>query len=230
MRWDKRQINKGDRGLWGRELCPREGALKVERFPHTRKPPHRRGQGELQNLRGKCGQTGALQEDGENPPQRWCERHLPAKQWLTCPRPPTGNGGWVGGEDQGVLPGRYPEVAHMTQNKDPALENAEAGQAFFGLEPQRQRSRQEDQRPKVGATMGSTPDTSTAAELWAAGGFLGAWAAQLCQGCHNPGSPPREKRTACLRLRQTPAGPSHSEHSPLTPAASAVTLPLLSTA
>ena len=65
----------------------------------------------------------------------------------------------------GCAAGKYPEVAHRTQNKDPALENAEAGQAFFSLEPQRQRSRQEDQRPKVGATTGSTPDTSTAAEL-----------------------------------------------------------------
>lgn len=80
----------------------------------------------------------------------------------------------MGGKDQGVLPGRYSEVAHRTQNKDPALENAEAGQAFFSLGPQRLRSRQEDQRQKGGAAVVSTPDTSTAAKLRAAGGFLGA--------------------------------------------------------
>ena len=60
------------------------------------------------------------------------------------------------------------------KNKDPALESAEAGQAFFSLEPQRQRSRQEGQTQKVGAAMVSTADISTAAKLWAAQGLPGS--------------------------------------------------------
>ena len=116
------KIKTTGRQRW--DLCPREGVLKVEKLPHTRKPAHRRGQGELRNLRGKCSQTGAPKENGEHSPQRSCEGHFSAKTWLAHSRPPTANGGWVGeahssgvhchGEDQGLLPGRYSEVANMT--------------------------------------------------------------------------------------------------------------------
>ena len=40
------------------ETCPREGVVKEEKFPHTRKPSHRRLCGEFWNLRGQHNREG----------------------------------------------------------------------------------------------------------------------------------------------------------------------------
>ena len=52
-RWDKIQKTKRETKELGTEACPRQGVVKEEKFPDTRKPSHRWVCGEFWNLRGQ---------------------------------------------------------------------------------------------------------------------------------------------------------------------------------
>ena len=88
------KIKTTGRQRW--DLCPREGVLKVEKFPHTRKPAHRRGQGELRNLRGGCSRSS---EDKRERIQHrdFCWPALPAEKQFSCPLQQVGVGCWGSG-------------------------------------------------------------------------------------------------------------------------------------
>lgn len=72
----------------GGDLSPRKGVMKEEKFLHTRKPPHRRGQGEASEpqrgtQQAKCSE-GKLEKIHHRDCTGW---HFPAKKQLTLTSP-----------------------------------------------------------------------------------------------------------------------------------------------
>ena len=68
--------------------------MMEEKLPHTRKPPHRCGQGELWDCRGKHSNK-CSNRYSEGQWRKFTTEIRPAEKWLTCPCPSTISGGEV---------------------------------------------------------------------------------------------------------------------------------------
>ena len=80
----KEKRKNRDKGI-GRDLRQWEGAVKEERFPHTRKPLHGRrlrvAEGEASEPRRRAQPQGCGGQSGETPAQRLgAEQHSPARE------------------------------------------------------------------------------------------------------------------------------------------------------
>ena len=60
------------------ETCPREGVVKVERFPNSRKPSHWWVCGEFWNLRGQRNWEGKQNKTKQKSPQNMCLTTTPS--------------------------------------------------------------------------------------------------------------------------------------------------------
>ena len=108
-----------------RDLCPWEGIPKEEKFPHTQKPPQRRGQGGALEPPKETQQQVLRRPNGENSPEFVVKQHFSAEKQLTCPSRQLGldaqaqaSGVRPQGEDQGWLPSRYSEGTSTTQLRE----------------------------------------------------------------------------------------------------------------
>ena len=108
-----------------RDLCPWEGIPKEEKFPHTQKPPQRRGQGGALEPPKETQQQVLRRPNGENSPEFVVKQYFSAEKQLTCPSRQLGldaqaqaSGVRPQGEDQGWLPSRYSEGTSTTQLRE----------------------------------------------------------------------------------------------------------------
>ena len=105
--------------------------------------------------------------------------------------------------------------SHRT--KDPTLVNAKAGKVAGVYSPRGREDGSRARGRRQGAAIVLNSKTTSCEWLWVSTHvFLGDWAAQLSQGCHNQGPTPLGKCTTRLELWRPPTGQHHGS-TPRTP-------------